>query len=283
MKTKVMTITPAMANDMLQKCELLIENHLFSQRALARETVNLYAREMKQGNWLVTHQGIAIATDGAIIDGRHRLSAIVKSGCTVEMNVTTGIDRSMALTSNNTQYMDLVDMGRQRNIGTILQISHGLKNGKSYAALANSLCLFTDHMLGKLSVTQAMQIVEMFRKEIDLLDSATGNVMKIKSNALCILVLFASINQYEACKIASSLKSPVDIKKDSGCLNFVKMYNNEFVKAITRFSYMLYLANACKAQHENRTLQKLYATDAGREWLITGNKERMNKILSIIR
>ncbi len=43
---------------------------------------------MREGHWDTTHQGIAIASDGTLVDGQHRLLAIVESGVTVRMNVT---------------------------------------------------------------------------------------------------------------------------------------------------------------------------------------------------
>lgn len=42
--------------------------------------------------WRLTHQGIAIDRDGRLVDGQHRLQAIISSGKTVPMMVTRGVD-----------------------------------------------------------------------------------------------------------------------------------------------------------------------------------------------
>ncbi len=62
-------------------------------------TVAQYADDLRNGRWEVTLQGIAINTEGKLIDGQHRLSAVVKSGCTVPMMVTWDVNESTHLDS----------------------------------------------------------------------------------------------------------------------------------------------------------------------------------------
>lgn len=47
-----------------------------------------FADDMRKGNWVLVHSGIAFGNDGRLIDGAHRLAAIVESGVTVQMVVT---------------------------------------------------------------------------------------------------------------------------------------------------------------------------------------------------
>lgn len=56
--------------------------------------VKKMAKDMREGHWDTTHQGIAIASDGTLVDGQHRLLAIVESGVTVRMNVTFNAAKS---------------------------------------------------------------------------------------------------------------------------------------------------------------------------------------------
>jgi hypothetical protein len=72
-------ITPATAAIMLGKN---IDN-----RKLTANTVRVYAADMRLRKWRVTHQAIAVGEDGKIIDGQHRLHAIISSGETVTMYV----------------------------------------------------------------------------------------------------------------------------------------------------------------------------------------------------
>lgn len=54
--------------------------------------IRTYAATMGVDEWLFTHQGIALATDGRLLDGQHRLEAVVLSGKTVRMMVWYNCD-----------------------------------------------------------------------------------------------------------------------------------------------------------------------------------------------
>jgi hypothetical protein len=50
------------------------------QRRLNVNRVQRYVRERKAGRWVLTHQGIAIDTEGFLRDGQHRLEMVIRSG-----------------------------------------------------------------------------------------------------------------------------------------------------------------------------------------------------------
>ena len=56
-------------------------------RPVLNRHVEKFAAEMTAGRWRLTHQGIAFDTEGKLIDGRHRLLAVIRSGATVPMLV----------------------------------------------------------------------------------------------------------------------------------------------------------------------------------------------------
>lgn len=84
MITKIQEITPALAESLMKKNT--------SNRKLNRKTVDMYASDMRSGKWRLTHQGIAFGCDGRLIDGQHRLAAIIESGATVQMQVSYSAD-----------------------------------------------------------------------------------------------------------------------------------------------------------------------------------------------
>lgn len=61
------------------------------QRSLRPHRVGQYARDMRQGRWSLTHQGIAFSDAGHLIDGQHRLAAVIEAGVSVDMMVTRGL------------------------------------------------------------------------------------------------------------------------------------------------------------------------------------------------
>jgi hypothetical protein len=58
-----------------------------NQRPISRDFVLKYADVMSRGGWELTHQGIAFDADGRLIDGQHRMAAVLKSGATAEFMV----------------------------------------------------------------------------------------------------------------------------------------------------------------------------------------------------
>lgn len=82
----LMMITPTIA------AELLSKN--VNNRPIRKAIVNSYAKQMSQGRWKMTHQGIAFDDNGNLLDGQHRLHAIIQSGVSVLMTVASGVDPS---------------------------------------------------------------------------------------------------------------------------------------------------------------------------------------------
>lgn len=96
--TEIMTPTEATA--------LIAASTGQRQRNLDLRRVSNYALQMKAGKWRVTHQAIGIDPDGMLIDGQHRVNAVIKAGIPVEMAVARDVDPST---------FDAIDNGRSRN------------------------------------------------------------------------------------------------------------------------------------------------------------------------
>lgn len=86
MKTIAQLITPE------QAAEWLRPTVNRDNRPLRQDHVAYLAREICDGRWQATHQGIAFSSTGRLLDGQHRLAAIVSAGKSVTMAVTTGLD-----------------------------------------------------------------------------------------------------------------------------------------------------------------------------------------------
>lgn len=112
-----MEVTPEMAKQWL-------EYNNNTNRSISPRSVAKYAADIAAGEWVQTHQNaIAFYDDGNIADGQHRLSAIVKTGVTIEMMVATGLPKSAA---------KAIDQGRARKMSDALMIG-GLISGGQYA------------------------------------------------------------------------------------------------------------------------------------------------------
>lgn len=83
-------------------------------RNLSPKVVSAYARDMAAGRWVENGESIKFAKDGTLLDGQHRLAAIVKSGAVVRIAVAEGL---AAFTQ------DTMDTGRKRTTGDMLGIN----------------------------------------------------------------------------------------------------------------------------------------------------------------
>jgi hypothetical protein len=77
-------ITPEIASEML--------NHNLRNRHIRRRLVDHYAEIMERGEWLENGETIKFAKNGVLLDGQHRLLAIVLSGFSQNIIVVRGLD-----------------------------------------------------------------------------------------------------------------------------------------------------------------------------------------------
>lgn len=76
----VMLVTPAMAQDWL-------DNRNLHNRRKSNVTARKYVKAIRANRWKCTHEGIAFDRDGFLIDGQHRLMAIVQTGVSLKLFV----------------------------------------------------------------------------------------------------------------------------------------------------------------------------------------------------
>jgi hypothetical protein len=120
----VQTITPARA------AEWLTANT--TNRPLSRPIVRGFAEAMRRGEWLVTHQGIAFDVNGTLVDGQHRLAAVIEADQPVEMTVFTEVPEGA---------FDVLDTGKRRTAADVLAIE-GEKNSILLAAMVRIVWLY---------------------------------------------------------------------------------------------------------------------------------------------
>lgn len=84
MQIKQVMMTPEHAEALLAKN--------FGNRKLRDHWASELAKMIEKGEWNLTHQAIAIATNGRLLDGQHRLTAIVKAKQTVPVVLAENCD-----------------------------------------------------------------------------------------------------------------------------------------------------------------------------------------------
>ncbi len=148
-----MVVTPEIAKSWL-------ESNASLQRKLNPKVVDEYALAMRKGQWVLTHQGIALDSNGFVIDGQHRLGAIVKSGVAVEMQVTFNASAAS---------FSAIDRGYNRSSVQIARIA-GVECSQWTVSACNSLLWKVDSPRSSMrtwSVADLPDVLSFFRDEID--------------------------------------------------------------------------------------------------------------------
>ncbi len=162
----------------------------FVNRPLVQDVVDAYARDMAAGQWVQTHQGVAFNDLDHLIDGQHRLSAIIKSGVTVRMMVTFGL--ASKIKGKEMTTMDCVDRGRTRSVADQLKIQHGMKNGSIIAALAGGIASICNNVrTRRLSVGQTLEIYRAFQPSVDFMIAARPQEHGLKMTGVLAAFAFA--------------------------------------------------------------------------------------------
>ena len=93
-------------------------------RLINMKLVERYATDMASGNWRFVGDPIRIACDGTLLDGQHRLHAVIRSGTEQHFVVITGLE---------VESQAVMDGGRSRRLHDVLRIN-GEKNHVLLAA-----------------------------------------------------------------------------------------------------------------------------------------------------
>jgi len=83
-------------------------------RKIDQKWVDYLAAEMLSGRWKTTHQGLAFDRSDTLIDGQHRLWAVIQSGCTIRVAVSYGLD---------SEDIDNIDDNKPRNKATRMSLT----------------------------------------------------------------------------------------------------------------------------------------------------------------
>jgi len=116
-------ITPEMAREWLETAE---DNY----RRIQPKRVQAIASAIVAGGWKYNGESIKFNSDKRLVDGQHRLTAVVQSGIPIVSEVVEGIDE-----------IDEIDTGKPRTAADVLH-RHGYINDRQLAATVSLLIQF---------------------------------------------------------------------------------------------------------------------------------------------
>lgn len=131
-------------------------------RALSMNMVNEYRDAMLRGEWRRSHQGIAFDRNMNLVDGQHRLLALIEAakvqpGITITTEVTYDLDPAV---------FPVIDTGKKRTTSDVLAL-HGLTNRIALAATIKLVYLYENFPVGawtkvRISTQQTLELADKY-------------------------------------------------------------------------------------------------------------------------
>lgn len=147
----IVHVTPEIAEQWLGKNT--------KNRNVTNQRVHDYARDMAAGRWQFTGDPVRFSSNGRLLDGQHRLLAIISSGATLPIVVIRDLP-------DETQ--SVMDIGRIRTAADALKLRGIPGDTKDMAAVARSVLMYTT---GESHPTRA-EITEYVEEYVDALADA---------------------------------------------------------------------------------------------------------------
>ena len=166
-KFEVHDITPDMAKTILTYRNKNNRNYRYNQLAKLSDAI-------EKGEWKVTNQGLAFDKEGNLIDGQHRLAAVLQTRKTVPMMVATNMPADI---------FNVIDSGCKRTTGDALDIL-GSENGLVVSgAIKIFICYrkFPEQSWSGTAIVQptAIEITNIYKQRSDEIE-ALLSVIKSK-------------------------------------------------------------------------------------------------------
>lgn len=253
------TVTPAKAREYLGFND--------RNRSLNKTSVRVLAGAIMRGEWIMNGETIKFDQQGKLIDGQHRLAAVISAEMPVEI---------LVVRNAGFEAQDTVDTGTRRNLGSQLKI----RGEDKYLTLAASVSWlykfqnyrsrFIDMVGGQTypTVKQGLMILENNPGLRDCLQIASKINYKHKAPAGVMTALsykFASLDQQDADVFFEYLLSGAELEEDDPIFvlrETLSRYADQKPRP-NQAMYAAIIVKAWNAYREGRRVQRLSWSPGG--------------------
>ena len=236
-----MDITPDMAKKILA-------HRNKNNRPIRYTHLEKLSEAIEKDEWKVTNQGIAFDADGNLIDGQHRLAAILQTRKTVKMMVATNMGASI---------FDVVDTGSKRSTGDALDIL-GSEHGRIVsAALKIYICYqkFPEKAWSGAAIQQpsTSDVIAIYKDRQDEIEALLSVIKKKHRNFKCfsmslglvlsILLLDAGWSDMQIWEFWDCVTLGANLPPDSVVLSFRNQLSDPFFRK-RHYGTQRYMLNA---------------------------------------
>lgn len=187
--SEIEVITPA-------KAERYIKSNTVN-RTINQKRVSAYAYDMKMGAWQTNGEGIRFDENGKLIDGQHRLSAIILANVPVKMMVTKGISKNITI----------YDRGRNRAEHDSLQMAgYSKKVANKDTVAMTKLHYYIQAHLGNVSHLEIEKFLKEHEHSIEIVRDVFSKSGSVSVNVKNAIFMLAGLYAYESGVSESTLK-----------------------------------------------------------------------------
>lgn len=202
-ETLAVRLTPVVA-------ERLLERNVHN-RKLSEKVVQKYVAEINAGEWRLTPGSVALDDKGCLVDGQHRLHAVVRSQKAVPMLITFGLPAAS---------QEKVDRQRRRSLFDALFLS-GMASGRQEVEIATCLTrrlvrsesgvIPTDHL-----VKQTLDChLDHIRSVIALMKGANKSKRGLsQASFLAAATLYHEIDAAKCCEFLDGIRRGTMLTQD---------------------------------------------------------------------
>jgi len=162
----IVDVTPAMAAEWLTNRN----NH---NRKMSASRVATYIAEMRRGDWQYNGDPIRFDINGTLLDGQHRLSAVVGAAVTARFVLATGLP---------TESQDTMDQGGKRNVNNMLDL-RGVANPNHVAAVGQMCWGYANDRLSGAATWKRgtpAQVLPFIEEHLESLRAAVGQSRSLR-------------------------------------------------------------------------------------------------------
>lgn len=214
-------------------CEYILKHRNFNNRPVRRNTVAKYAEDMRAGRFKLTHQSIAFDANGNLLDGQHRLHAIVQTNQSHILRVFLNRDP---------QDFAVIDAGVARLASDNLHYL-GVPRPKIVAPGVKHILLYQKYpnrMWTNLDMPSSATINDFYYSNQDLIDEVANMVHNASNRfrllnrtglfVLCFLALESGYAEMDVKGFCSNLSLGAGLSEDNPILAYRNFLHNLALK-----------------------------------------------------
>jgi len=273
--TKMVLVTPEIAR------ELLLKNS--SNRPMNESTVRWYKRQMEAGQWTISGQTISISDDGRLMDGQHRLKAVILSNKSIMFNISYNIPFGSFVNYDSLRTRGVCDVFAISGITNYKSISSAISrywllhnNNLSYAGFGGTTAMTSTGGAPKrdkvkLTNFESLAVYERYKNHFDMIVPVSNRCYeKIKlfppaqiAGIMAILIIDKNHNPDKVFSFFTQLFMNENVENESIYNLREKLISGEIgnYKIISRLKY-IFLVKCWNAFVLGKVIKKYYFADS---------------------